>query len=130
MKTKITLFATGIAAALFVGGCASNSSVENSTSLIKAEDVVGAYEWVQPTSDVKWRYVFHENVAIMRWADGKPTVPGVWEVDGSKVHIKYKNGMQKWLMNTSDYLLPVDVKESAENAERRVINGVKWNRVQ
>ena len=130
MKTKITLFAAVLAAALFVGGCASNSSVENSTSLIKAEDVVGAYEWVQSTSDVKWRYVFHENGAIMRWADGKPTVPGVWEIDGSKVHIKFKNGTEKWLMNTSDYLLVVEEKESAQSAKRRVINGVKRNRVQ
>ena len=130
MKTRIALLVTVLAAALFGGGCASNSSVENSASLIKAEDIVGAYEWVQPTSDVKCRYVFHENGAIMRWVDGKPTAPAVWEIDGSKVHIKYKNGMQKWLMNTSDYLLVVEEKESAQSAKRQVINGVKRNRVQ
>ena len=84
MKTKITVLATILTAALFVGGCASNSSVENSASLIKAEDIVGAYEWVQPTSDVKCRYVFHENGSIMRWADGKPTVPGGCEGIGRK----------------------------------------------
>ena len=37
---------------------------------------------------------------------------------------------EKWLMNTSDYLLVVEEKESAQSAKRQVINGVKRNRVQ
>ena len=95
MKTKITLFVAVLAVALFEMGCASNSPLENSTSLIRAEDVVGTYNF---TDDQKqFQYNFLQNGTVMRWFDGKPTKPAAWKIEGVEIRTDFDNESTHYL---------------------------------
>ena len=95
MKTKLILFVTVLAVALFGMGCASNSPLENSTSLIRAEDIVGTYNF---TDDQKqFQYNFLQNGTVVRYFDGKPTTPAAWKIEGVEIRLKFYDGSSHYL---------------------------------
>ena len=90
MKTKLTLFVAVLGIALLVAGC---STPANSNSAIIINDVIGEYEFKDPAREgVSWRFVFHENGSLQRWANDTLQPPGVWKIEDGKIRISWKNG--------------------------------------
>tara|TARA_B100001123_G_scaffold438478_2_gene573369 strand:+ start:95 stop:463 length:369 start_codon:yes stop_codon:yes gene_type:complete len=85
MKTKLTLFVTVIAVALFGTGCATSQPT------LKIENVVGVYEvkWPKET----FRSSFLEDGTMKRWSNGKELADSKWKIEGNEVHVEHSDGV-------------------------------------
>ena len=78
----------------------SDLLAENQMNLVKArvqdikvtkkEKVIGTYQFTN--IDGRFQYRFLKNGAIMRFYEGKPVLPAVWEIKGGLIHALYENG--------------------------------------
>ena len=89
MKTKLTLFVAGLAAAFFYG-CSTPS-----LTTLQKEDIIGVYHFTD--NQKKFQYSFLQNGTVMRHFNGKATTPAAWKIEGNEIHVEYDNGSHHFL---------------------------------